>query len=181
MNYAPKPDENGVRWYGGNVAHGRPPTREDTTHCIASVSTYGRLRSFHQCRRSRGYGEDGLYCKQHDPAAYERRREKAVDNYARKMLARMKPEMDLRDKLAACEAERDSLRAEVERLREALEKMRSWADAYPLDVFPEPDMARVANVLRREGMTLDAVAASVLRRALRGVGDDARAALEVKP
>ena len=43
---------------------GNPKGREeDIVRCIESVSNDGFL--FHQCRRKRGYGKDGLYCKQH--------------------------------------------------------------------------------------------------------------------
>lgn len=34
---------------------------EDVTRCIANVSEWHEV----QCSRPRGYGEDGLYCKQH--------------------------------------------------------------------------------------------------------------------
>jgi len=37
---------------------------EDSTRCIESVSDQGGFL-FHQCLRKRGYGPDGLYCKQH--------------------------------------------------------------------------------------------------------------------
>lgn len=38
---------------------------EDKTRCIKEVwpTTDGWIP--HQCRRKRGYGKDGLYCKQH--------------------------------------------------------------------------------------------------------------------
>jgi len=36
---------------------------EDTTRCIKEV--YGAFMCTHQCRRKRGHGKDGLYCKQH--------------------------------------------------------------------------------------------------------------------
>ena len=35
---------------------------EDITHCIIEV--WGDWHS-HQCQHKRGYGEDGLFCKQH--------------------------------------------------------------------------------------------------------------------
>src|SRR5688572_23760039 len=34
-----------------------------------------------------------------------------------------------------------------------------WAKAYPLDVFPLPDFARVAEVLKAAGLSLDCVSA----------------------
>lgn len=65
-------------------------------------------------------------------------------------------------------------------LRDALERIRQWADAYPISVFPEVDSAyleRAHKVLRDHGMTLDRISASNMRHALRGVGDIARAAI----
>jgi len=51
---------NGERRYG--VWNGCPMGRaEDLTLCIEEV--WSRIP--HQCRRIRGHGPDGLYCKQH--------------------------------------------------------------------------------------------------------------------
>jgi len=36
----------------------------DKTRCIEAVSDDTGFH-FHQCRRKKGYGKDGLYCKQH--------------------------------------------------------------------------------------------------------------------
>jgi len=58
--------KDGLRIYGSWAGN---PTghKEDVTRCIESV--YGNERGAipHQCDRKRGHGEDGLYCKQHDP------------------------------------------------------------------------------------------------------------------
>ena len=57
------------RW-GGNP----DGTPEDTNRCIAEVRpTNGWISS--QCARKRGYGSDGLYCKQHDPSVAKKRGE----------------------------------------------------------------------------------------------------------
>jgi hypothetical protein len=37
---------------------------EDITRCIKSVSDDTGWH-FYQCKRKRGFGKDGLYCKQH--------------------------------------------------------------------------------------------------------------------
>ena len=37
---------------------------EDKTRCIAEVTAWSGWHSY-QCQRKRGYGQDGLYCKQH--------------------------------------------------------------------------------------------------------------------
>ena len=56
-----------------------------------------------------------------------------------------------------------------------------WSEAYPTEVFPEPDFARAAAALSSVSMSLDAVSASNMRHATKGVGAIARAALETKP
>ena len=38
---------------------------EDPACCIARVSEPPHYIHSHQCSRKRGYGPDGLYCKQH--------------------------------------------------------------------------------------------------------------------
>ena len=67
---------------------------------------------------------------------------------------------------------------ETDRYREALERIVEWAEAYPLDVFPEPDWKRAGDLLRAGGITIDAVSASCMRRVVEGVGKIAREALE---
>lgn len=52
---------------------------------------------------------------------------------------------------------------------DALEKLQSWADAYPLTVFPEPDFAKAHELLQAGGMTLDAISASNMRHVINGV------------
>ena len=67
--------------------------------------------------------------------------------------------------------------AYAEGLEEALQRIATWADAYPLSVFPEPDLERAAAVLKAAGMTLDAISASAMRHVITQVGDIARKAL----
>lgn len=64
-----------------------------------------------------------------------------------------------------------------EALIEALEQIVQWADAYPLNIFPEPDFEVCARVLKDAGQTLDAVSASNMRHVVDGVGKIARTAL----
>ena len=57
----------------------------------------------------------------------------------------------------------------AEALEEAnglLDKIESWAKAYPVSVFPEPDFAKAHKVLTENGMTLDAISASNMRHVL---------------
>ena len=61
------------------------------------------------------------------------------------------------------------LEAERDALVEAMDEIIQWANAYPLDVFPEPDLEKAHELLKAGGMTLDAVSASGMRRVLDGV------------
>ena len=64
------------------------------------------------------------------------------------------------------------------RLREALERIDNWAKAYPLKVFPEPDLKKVAEVLKAAGLSLDAVSASNMRHVINQVKDITKQALK---
>ena len=56
--------------WAGNL-NGHP---ENPVHCIKEVwPADGRSMIPYQCRRQRGYGPDGLYCKQHAKLAEQRR------------------------------------------------------------------------------------------------------------
>jgi len=99
---------------------------------------------------------------------------------------------------AAAEAERDSLRAyvekiesdglpriaaleaTVERMREALDSIVSWANAYPTDVFPEPDLIKARALLEAGGITLDSVSAGCMRHVVEEAAKIARAGLAEK-
>jgi hypothetical protein len=65
--------------------------------------------------------------------------------------------------------ERDRLRETNERLNMALDEIRSWAKAYPLEIFPEYDFKEAHKVLVTHGMTLDAISAHAMRHVLKGV------------
>jgi hypothetical protein len=67
---------------------------------------------------------------------------------------------------------------ETERYKEALERIVQWSEAYPLDVFPEPDLAKARALLEAGGITLDAVSAHCMRHVVAGVGEIARKALD---
>ena len=98
----------------------------------------------------------------------------------------LKKEVAISDALLIGEAEASLARlaraeaaeAERDRLREALEQIAQWSEAYPTEVFPEPDFARAAAALASSGMSIDAVSASNMRHATNGVGKIARAALK---
>ena len=66
----------------------------------------------------------------------------------------------------------------IARLVEALEQIDQWSQAYPLNIFPEPDWVKARQLLEAGGMTLDSVSAGAIRRVVDGVGKIAREALE---
>ena len=63
------------------------------------------------------------------------------------------------------------------RLRAALEQIEQWAQAYPLNVFPELDLRKAAQLLAAGGIPLDAISASNMRHVLEGVSGIVREAL----
>lgn len=66
--------------------------------------------------------------------------------------------------------ERCTLCKEVdENIQDKLAKIVQWIEAYPLEVFPEPDLKKAAKVLKENGMTLDAISASNMRHVLNGI------------
>ena len=48
----------------------------------------------------------------------------------------------------------------------ALEEIAQWAKAYPLDIFPEPDWKRSAQVLKENGLSLDNISAANMRHVI---------------
>ena len=66
--------------------------------------------------------------------------------------------------------ERDQLRAENERLVEAIGLLRNWVKAYPLDMFPEPDLKLARKLLTDGGVSYDALNAYSMRHVINGVG-----------
>lgn len=56
-----------------------------------------------------------------------------------------------------------------EKLENTLQKIKERCKAYPVEVFPEPDFPKVVKVLEQNGMTLDAIAASIIRHVLKDI------------
>jgi hypothetical protein len=75
----------------------------------------------------------------------------------------------------------DNAADEINRLEEALQRIVQWSEAYPLDIFPEPDWAKARQLLEAGGITLDAVSAHNMRHVVESVGKIAREALEDNP
>jgi hypothetical protein len=66
----------------------------------------------------------------------------------------------------------------IEQLEEALHRIVQWSEAYPLDIFPEPDWEQARWALQEYGITLDAISAHCMRHVIEGVGKIAREALD---
>jgi hypothetical protein len=65
----------------------------------------------------------------------------------------------------------------IDELTEALDRIVQWSEAYPLEIFPEPDLKKARELLAAGGITLDAVSAHCMRHVIEGVGKIAREAL----
>lgn len=81
----------------------------------------------------------------------------------------------------AAAEERELWDDRVDELEEAFHRIAQWADAYPLDIFPEPDLKKAANLLKAGGITIDSVSAHVARHVIEGVGKIAREVLSRSP
>jgi hypothetical protein len=66
----------------------------------------------------------------------------------------------------------------TEKLESALRTIVQWGEAYPLDVFPEPDWQKARELLAAGGISLDAVSASNMRHVVTGIATLAKKALE---
>ncbi len=83
------------------------------------------------------------------------------------------------------DAQIENLRVEIQRLEkendrmhDALQKIKSWANAYPIECFPEPDFKKANELLKAGGVSMDAISASCMRHVVKGVGELAKAGLE---
>lgn len=72
------------------------------------------------------------------------------------------------------------LEERVDDLESALYRIKQWSEAYPLEVFPEPDLKKARALLEAGGITLDSVSAHCMRHCVKGVGKIAKEALETK-
>lgn len=71
--------------------------------------------------------------------------------------------------LAAEQRGREKEREKREDLEDVLHQVKQWCDAYPLDIFPEPDFKHAHELLTAGGMTLDAISASNMRHVCTGI------------
>lgn len=75
-------------------------------------------------------------------------------------------------------AENKALAERNEKLETALQRIQTWAKAYPLDVFPKPDFVNAAEVLSAAGLNLDGISADNMRHVLDGLKDICEQALK---
>ncbi len=75
-----------------------------------------------------------------------------------------------------CHDQLEILEARIDTLETGLDRIITWSEAYPLDIFPEPDFKAVREALKVAGIKIDAVSASNMRRVVVGVGNIARLA-----
>jgi len=61
---------------------------------------------------------------------------------------------------------------------DALQSIVRWSEAYPLSIFPEPDLKKARRLLEAGGITLDAVSAHAMRHVVEQVGQIARRGLK---
>jgi hypothetical protein len=73
-----------------------------------------------------------------------------------------------------------TLRAEVAALREALEGIANWCEAYPPTVFTQESADRALAACKAHSIPVDAMHGTWARHLMAGIGRDARAALAPK-
>ena len=63
----------------------------------------------------------------------------------------------------------EELLDEIGDLQIRMHRILTWIDAYPLNIFPEPDFEKAGKILKKHGITLDAITASNFRHVLEGI------------
>jgi hypothetical protein len=69
-------------------------------------------------------------------------------------------------------AERERRANEIERLRDVVARLQQWADAYPVEQFPEvlqKEWRQANEVLAQSGLSMTRMSASNMRHVLNGV------------
>jgi hypothetical protein len=60
----------------------------------------------------------------------------------------------------------DAVQAEREHYDDLFDNIKNWCEAYPTAVFPEPDFKKAHEVLKSQGMTLDAISAYTMKHVI---------------
>lgn len=102
-----------------------------------------------------------------------------TDHWAdvRERIERMKEAEERGANLAPIDFASRDLLGDADALLAGLEEIIQWSEAYPLDVFPEPDFQKARKLLKDGGMTLDGISASNMRHVITEVAKIAKAAL----
>jgi len=77
--------------------------------------------------------------------------------------------IDALDDIVELEKQLQQIQEERDTLNEKLEEIIQWSNAYPISVFPEPDLKKAHELLKTGGMTLDVISASSMRHVLKGI------------
>jgi len=75
----------------------------------------------------------------------------------------------------------DFLDDRIAKLEDALQQIKQWGEAYPLEVFPEPDFAKARDLLKAGGQELSAISAYNMRHVVTRVSEIVRKALATSP
>ena len=67
------------------------------------------------------------------------------------------------------EDENAALREKVELKDELLQRIADWCVAYPLEVFPKPDVKASVKALHDAGLSYDAISANAMRHVVEGI------------
>lgn len=86
----PKTLAEARKYVYGHGLHGKRPYVEG--RCAFEVWPNDRAPNPYQCLRANGHGPERLYCRQHDPAAAKKRKEKSYERYRRMENAATRPE-----------------------------------------------------------------------------------------
>ena len=76
------------------------------------------------------------------------------------------------DRISRIVAHIDAQAAEIERLRDALLFVQTWANAYPLERFPEPhrfEWQQATALLSENGISIGSLSASNMRHVITGI------------
>ncbi len=92
---------------------------------------------------------------------------KDIDEFMDRVVKALNPGMLSGKEIAECKL--DMAMCRMQEIEAKHHQILHWIEAYPLKVFPEPDFAKVAKVLKDNNMTLDAVSASNMRHVLDGI------------
>lgn len=89
-------------------------------------------------------------------------------------------EIALENKIISLRTQLAKTEARVEELEDFVQWVYDWHRAYPLGVFPEPDLKKAHEILKPHGMTVDAISASMGRHMLKRFGEQLQEILEEK-